>query len=691
MDGATGDLLIMGYALNDEEVRPVSVGLAVSDPRLRPLLADPDVATACHSPFDVRFLREAGFEVNGPVIDTKVMAWVLNENTPLDIDWLAWRYAQLDMDKRLRRSGGRVYFEDDDGKRYDLAEWREWAWAGDLPSQVWMRFEAYNRRDVEALRDLERELSERLGEAEWLDYWLEEEVPYTSVLVDMMLRGLPVDLDATADLCAELEVEVVRLREELLAEAGLPPSFNLNSQKQLVAFLFSRSVELNDTIMLGTEAAESLKSCLADEHDECDLFSFTHMEHGLTFETSGWHITDFLPKGFVVDKVGRDRVHGHWVVKGRGLAKTPPPVNKVTGEVGKLPSTSSPELLYAHAADDWVRKLCTEYRKTEKLLTTYLRKFPVIARKDDDGVTRIYGGYNQTGTVTGRLSSQSPNMQNMPARGARGKAVRGLFRFPEEQSLWLVVADYDQLEMRLMAHMSEDPALLKVFRDGEDPHEMLAYAIFGNIDPADIPYGAACSYRDAAKTLNYAMGYGAGKKKVAQTLSLLGWPTSPEVAGGYLAEMESFYAGLFKWKQHLINKAKRRGNVRTLGGRRRRLRAAFKDTANWKMVGYGERQAVNSVVQGTAADIIRRAMVRIDRELPELPLLAQVHDELVLQSRREQGPHVESLMQLQHIGERGHGFDLKVPLLFTPHVGKSWADAKTGESFADLFEEEEDE
>jgi DNA polymerase-1 len=365
-----------------------------------------------------------------------------------------------------------------------------------------------------------------------------------------------------------------------------------------------------------------------------------------------------------------------------------------------------------------VRKLCTEYRKTEKLLTTYLRVFPKIARpagnpewdqpiwtsEQPDGSVRLlapppwpegakphhrlYGHFNQTGTVTGRLSSSGPNLQNQPSRGARGKAVRNLFRAPEGH--WLVVADYDQLEMRLMAHFSGDPRLVEVFRTGQDPHEMLAHAIFGDVDVETQAPGTACSYRDAAKNLNYAMGYGAGRKKIAQTLCLLGFPTTPEVAGGYLSEMERFYHGLFRWKQRVIAEAKRKGYVKTIGGRRRRLRATFADVANWKLVGYGERQAVNTKVQGSAADILRRAMLRIDREIHELLMIAQVHDELVLETgdARVTRPLWTPLMKLQDIGERGHGFDLRVPLIFTPHVGRTWAEAKVGDDLAELYEED---
>lgn len=671
-------LLMVGYAVDDG---PVSVldQLAfghgygvVSDPayadEMWALLADPEVIKVTHTKYDLRYLRIIGWDVKGDLHDTAVAAHLLNENTPLDLDWLAWHYAGLDMDKRLRRSGGKVYFHDDDGQTYDIDTIDEHLIEDVLG--VWLRFSKYNQRDVDGLRRLYLALVQRLEESEWWPEYVNERVPYTNVLLTMETRGLPVDVEATAALAEEYLPLKEQLGRELIEEAGLPPSFNLNSGDQLASYLFSRVVTFNDALVYDTWTIEALKSCLDGEHDDCDMYEFWH-------EDTPVHVADCLPEGFTIDRLGRDRVHGHWTVKGRGLKPTPPTRNKVTGELGKRPSTASPELLYMHAGDPWVKKLCLEYRKLEKLLTTYLTKWPVEAV---DG--RLYGRFNQTGTVTGRLSSSGPNLQNVPARGERGKQIRGLFRAPEGKVL--VVGDYDQLEMRLMAHFSGDRELTRTFREGLDPHLQTAQGIFGmDIDPDG-------EERGIGKTLNFAMGYGAGPKKVAQVLSLAGYPTTKDVAQGYLAEMARHYRGFFKWKQDVMAKAKRTGNVATIGGTRRRLRSAFKDTANWKLVGYGERQAVNAIIQGSAADIIRRVMVAMEAQFPELWLLAQVHDELVWEAWPQLlAEDEDTLAELQRAGETWHGFDLKVPLVFEPHAGLTWASAKGGDvELADLFEED---
>jgi DNA polymerase I-like protein with 3'-5' exonuclease and polymerase domains len=663
-------LLLVGWALNAGPVR-----FDYQTPEFWSALAARDVVKVTQTKYDLRYLKLLGCDVGGDLHDTTVMAHLLNENTPLDIEWLAWRYSNVEMDKRLVRVSGAVYFRDDDDTRYDLEVYETW------PPYVAGRFRAYCMRDVDTLRVLYTDLRQYLSESEWLAPFLDERVPYTNTLVNLETRGLPVNVAAVEALAEEYRPQKEQLGRELMEEASLPPSFNLNSGDQLCGYLFSRVLTLTDVLVYDKETIECLKSCLDGEHEDCDVHA-----PGVPYPTpldvlddmpivEYVHVVDLLPEGFVLDKLGRDRVHGHWTVKGRGLKPTPPTRNKVTGELGKRPSTASPELLYAHAADPWVRKLCLEYRKLEKLLTTYLTKWPV---EQHEG--RLYGRFNQTGTVTGRLSSAGPNLQNVPSRGDRGKEVRGLFQGH------LVVGDYDQLEMRLMAHFSQDANMMRIFREGKDPHLITAQGIFGSGIADD------GEERGIGKTLNFAMGYGAGPKKVAQVLSLAGYATTKDTAAGYLAEMAHFYRGYFRWKEEVARRAKRTGTVATIGGTRRRLRANFKDTANWKLVAYGERQAVNAVIQGSAADIIRRAMVLYDASPISImmPMLAQVHDEIVFELLGAydgyQGPTVaDALAMTKEMFETGHGFDLRVPLLFDPHYGDSWASAKAG---ADLELEE---
>lgn len=665
-DPWAGQLLCVGYALNDGPVTVLDYTCmdTAYDDELRALLEDPDVVKVEHSKYDMRWFRLAGYQVNGDMHDTMLMAWILNENTPLDLDWLAWRYANIDMDKRIQKSGGVLYFRAET-QTLPLAD------LPDLPLDhpVWAEMFEYNVRDIGALRTLYFKLRQRLTESEWDEYWLTEQVPYTNVLADIEVRGLPVDIPAVEVLAEEMTGERAEVEAGLRADAGLPDSFNLNSQPQLVAYLFSRQFFLTDALVLGAAAVACIKSCLDGEHDDCFEPEDQEWYAGYDQVPDTLHTVDLLPEGFVIDKLGRDRVHGHWSLAGRGLAATPPTKDPKTGVVGKLPSTSSPELLYAHAADPWVRTLCLEYRKLNKLLTTYLTKWPVEAHEG-----RLYTRFNQTGTVTGRLSSSGPNLQNVPARGKRGKQCRGLFVGD------FVIGDYDQLEMRLMAHFSGDRRMTAVFAHGDDPHRLTAEAVFGG----DVTQ----EQRDIGKTLNYAMGYGAGPRKVAQVLSLQGYPTSKLDAKHYLIELADFYRTFFNWKTTTIRRAKDKGSVRTIGGHRRRLKGAFNDVANWRAQGYGERQAVNAIIQGSAADVLRHVMVRFARDVPQLRMLAQVHDELVFEWSGSP-PDDYLLGSVQNIAEDAHGFDLKVPLVFEPHVIKTWAE-KSGPAIVELFEEDDD-
>lgn len=234
----------------------------------------------------------------------------------------------------------------------------------------------------------------------------------------------------------------------------------------------------------------------------------------------------------------------------------------------------------------------------------------------------------------------------------------------------LVVGDYGQLEPRLMAHFSQDPRLMKVYLPGGsgDVYVDMAEGIFGSWDK---------ERRNIAKTLLLAMGYGAGDKKIGSVLTVNGYPTDVETGAGYVADLRETYPVFFDWREQVIARVKHSGYVETIGGRHRRLKTQFADRRNWKNIGYGERQAVNAIIQGSAGDIVRRVMVASSRDFLELALLIQVHDELVFEAYRRVVTD-ELLVRLQRCGEEGHGFDLRVPLSFEPHVGESWFEGKEG-------------
>lgn len=645
-DPWTGRLLCVGFQEWDADHanvwRPGEDQGPEREDLLRALLADPDRPVVSWSKYDAKWLRLHGWTVTGPFYDGMVMAHTLNENTPLNLEWCAKRYVHESMDKRIRTSAGHPVFKCDDGREVPL---------GEAPIE---QVVAYNVRDVETTARLVKKLWHRLEESMWLDYYLDVCVPLTEVLLGMECAGLPVDLAAAEEFQGELEVQAVDLRAQLLADADLPESFNPGSGPQLSLFLFRKVFELTDALELGVEACECLKSCIADEHEDCDEY----------------HVVDLLPPGFSVDSVGRTKVHGRWTLRGLGL-----PQGQLTPS-GDRPSSSSPALLtnFPAATNQWVQDLL-HWRKVTKVLTTYLRKFPQVAHEG-----RVYGRFNQTGTVTGRLSSSEPNLQNIPAHGELGPRVRDLFRGD------LVVGDYSQLEPRLMAHFSQDPVLLDVYQGGRDIYLVTAEGIWGQAVDKDDPR------RGIAKTYVLAMGYGAGVKKLQQILTINGYPLPLEEVQWQFGRLQDLYGRFFAWREDTIRIAKRQGYVETLSGRHRRLAAQFKSTT-WKARGYGERQAVNAVIQGSAGDIVSGVMVVASASFPELRLLAQVHDELVFERVGSSLP----MEELKYAAEHEHGYDLSVPLLFEPHVGGSWLEAKDGstlllpEDFVGPFEDEAEE
>ena len=226
----------------------------------------------------------------------------------------------------------------------------------------------------------------------------------------------------------------------------------------------------------------------------------------------------------------------------------------------------------------------------------------------------------------------------------------------------LVIGDYNSLEMRIMASLSGDPRLIKVFKEERDPHEETARIIFGACDGHDDPR------RTMAKTVNFAVGYGAGAKTLAKSLALNGFPTSQTDAKAMQEAVAGQYKGLYRWMNSVIWKAKELGYVETIGGRQRRLVAQSDD---WTAKSYSERQAVNAVVQGSAADILRRVMLYVDAHY-YLSLIAQVHDELLWEYQEEPTP--KELELLGRDCETQHGFDLRVPLVFVPTICANWSE-----------------
>lgn len=306
-----------------------------------------------------------------------------------------------------------------------------------------------------------------------------------------------------------------------------------------------------------------------------------------------------------------------------------------------------------------VPSLLIEYRELAKLKSTYVDALPGYIHPRTG---RIHTNFNQVGAATGRLSSADPNLQNIPVRTPRGESIRRAFIAPPGRRL--LVADYSQIELRLLAHFSRDSAFVEAFQRGGDIHRQTAAVIFG-VGQEHV----TSEMRARAKTINFATIYGQGPFALARQLGI-----TQEEAKEFIRQYFERFAGVRAWLDQTVAEARQKGYVETLFGRRRYI-PELKDR-NFNIRAFGERTATNSPLQGSAADLIKVAMIGIHRALRAegltTRLLLQVHDELVLETPEAEGPAALDLVKRHMEGAA----QLAVPLVVTLGMGSNWVDAK---------------
>ena len=300
------------------------------------------------------------------------------------------------------------------------------------------------------------------------------------------------------------------------------------------------------------------------------------------------------------------------------------------------------------------------YRMWTKLRSTYLEGIGGLIRP---ATGRVHTSFNQTVTATGRLSSSDPNLQNIPVRTEEGRAVRALFE-PGEGYDALLSADYSQIELRILAHMSGDATLIDAFRSGQDVHARTAAEVFGV--PLDAVTG---EQRRRAKAVNFGIVYGLSDFGLARDLGI-----GRKEAAGYIERYFERYHGVRAFLDKIVADAHANGYVTTLYGRRRDLPAL--NSRNFMQRSFAERMAMNTPIQGTAADLIKIAMIRAYDALcaanVQSRILLQVHDELVLEVAEAE---VEAVTEILRTAMSGAA-ELLVPLAVDVHIGKNWAEAK---------------
>jgi len=307
-----------------------------------------------------------------------------------------------------------------------------------------------------------------------------------------------------------------------------------------------------------------------------------------------------------------------------------------------------------------VPKLVLEYRELAKLKNTYVDILPAMVCRRTG---RVHASFHQTGAVTGRLSSSDPNLQNIPIRTETGRQIREAFVAGSPDHV-LLAADYSQIELRVLAHFSQDRALLDAFRLGVDIHRAVAAQV--NAVPLE---EVTPAQRSAAKAVNFGIIYGQTPFGLSRTLGIAVGDAKSFIQAYFLR-----YPGVRAFIDQCIAEARRKGYVETILGRRRPIPELH--SRNRGQVAFGERIAVNTVVQGSAADLIKRAMVDIHREIiggrSRAKMLLQVHDELVFEAPQT---HIETESRL--IREKmEHPLELKVPLVADISWGRTWAEAK---------------
>ena len=328
------------------------------------------------------------------------------------------------------------------------------------------------------------------------------------------------------------------------------------------------------------------------------------------------------------------------------------------GKKTKSGYSTAADVLEKLAPDYPVVSKILEYRQLAKLKSTYADGLTQYISEDG----RIHGTFNQTITATGRISSTEPNLQNIPVRMELGRLIRKVF-VPEEEYVFLD-ADYSQIELRVLAHMSGDEKLIQAYREAQDIHRLTASQVF------HVPFDQVTPLqRRNAKAVNFGIVYGISSFGLSQDLSI-----TRKEAADYIERYFETYPKIKGFLDELVEQGKEKGYVTTMFGRRRPIPEL--KSSNFMQRSFGERVAMNSPIQGTAADIIKIAMNRVYKRLKEeglrSRLVLQVHDELLIETYKEEIEQVSAILEEEMKGAANLSVELEVDM----HQGNNWYEAK---------------
>ena len=301
-----------------------------------------------------------------------------------------------------------------------------------------------------------------------------------------------------------------------------------------------------------------------------------------------------------------------------------------------------------------------EYRQLNKLISTYIDALP---QSINSRTQHIHTNFGQVQTSTGRLSSNNPNLQNIPIRSTNGKQIRKAF-IPRQPDWKILSADYSQIELRILAALSEDPSMIQAFNDRQDIHASTAAKIF-NVPIKDV----SREQRSTAKMVNFGIPYGISAFGLAQRLGTVSRTEAQAIIDNYFQQFPTIQ----NYINQQVEKARKDGYVTTLMGRRRYLRDI--NSSNGSIRAASERNAINMPIQGTAADLIKIAMIRISAKMKEAKLqsklLLQVHDELIFDLHPDEESSLKEILETEMV----HAIDLNCPLEIDIGIGTNWLEA----------------
>lgn len=486
-------------------------------------------------------------------------------------------------------------------------------------------------------------------------------------------NGLTISFQDDAMIMAALVDSTLTSPEKIFAKFGIMDSLSLED-------VYGKEnrpklPELNERVSLSTRFAGAIETiytqCLSQIQEEKLENLYYHIEMPLTFILYGMEKEGVICDKKVLEEIASDMKSQmeHCSEQIYALAgmefnlNSPKQLSEVLFDHLGLPSgkkrSTSADVLEKLAGVHEIIPLILQYRKIQKIFSTYADGLQKYIQKDG----KIHTIFNQCVTQTGRLSSSEPNLQNISVRDEQGKVIRKAF-LPSEGHL-LVSSDYHQVELRILAHMAKEKNMIEAFQSGIDIHTSIAMKIFGIENEGDV----TSEMRRQAKTVNFGIVYGISDFGLAEQLGI-----SRKEASEFIASYYKSFPNIQSYMNQVVADCERDGYVTTLCGRRREI-PEIKDK-NRMVREFGKRAAMNAPIQGTAADLIKLAMIQIDERMKQSnvksKMILQVHDELIFDVV------IEELEQMKQIIEEGmiHAMELDVPLTVECSTGKNWYEAK---------------